>query len=77
MHYILINKFSTLYKTSLYFSFICLTKCIFYKILSMDKYIFLDRHIGVSEDEEKNMLQSVNVNSLKELIDQTVQNIFI
>ena len=38
----------------------------------MDKYIFLDRHIGVSEDEEKNMLQSVNVNSLKELIDQTV-----
>ena len=38
----------------------------------MDKYTFLDRHIGVSEDDEKNMLQSVNVNSLKELIDQTV-----
>ena len=38
----------------------------------MDKYTFLDRHIGVSADDEKNMLQSVGVNSLNELIDQTV-----
>ena len=38
----------------------------------MDKYTFLERHIGVSADDEKNMLQSVGVNSLNELIDQTV-----
>ena len=38
----------------------------------MDKYIFLDIAYWSFRRRGKNMLQSVNVNSLKELIDQTV-----
>jgi len=33
---------------------------------------FVERHIGIGKEQEKEMLTAVNVSSLEELIDQTI-----